>query len=108
QLWTCDYVFQSLEQIEQRITYQVKCTILLVMMCTFYPSPLNGFEVESQIGIDESCALYLPPRNSVVGHATIESGNNSAGIQIILVTYVVKSYFIHRHFHEQNFSNGPT
>ena len=41
-------------------------------MSTFYLSPLNGFEIEPQIRIDESCALYLTSRNSVAGHATIK------------------------------------
>ena len=45
-------------------------------MCTFYPAPLNGFEIESQFGIDENCELNLPPLNSVAGHATIKSGNS--------------------------------
>ena len=55
----------------------------------FSPSPLNGFEIESLVGIDEICALHLPPRNALVGHATIKSGNNSAEMQMILVTGVV-------------------
>ena len=55
----------------------------------FSPSPLNGFEIESQVGIDEICALHFPARNSLVGHATIKSGNNSAGIQRVLVSGVV-------------------
>ena len=42
-------------------------------MSTFYLSPLNGFEIESQIRIGESCALCLTSRNSVAGHATIKS-----------------------------------
>ena len=45
-------------------------------MCTFYPAPLNGFEIESQFGIDENCELNLPPLNSVAEHATIKSGNS--------------------------------
>ena len=44
-------------------------------MSTFDLSPLNGFEIEPQIKIDESCALYLTSRNSVAGHATIKIGN---------------------------------
>ena len=45
-------------------------------MRTFYPAPLNGFEIESQFGIDENCELNLPPLNSVAGPATIKSGNS--------------------------------
>ena len=63
------------------------CAIALA--CTVYTSPLNGFEIEPKVGIAESRLLYLPPRSSVVGHVTIKSGNNSAGIQMLILKIIV-------------------